>query len=265
MVSATLLTGALALFFMGQAVEPAQGPSASAFRPDSKQDGLLKPPAQINDGAITPEMRGDIYMARKMYREAIDSYKSAPESAVTINKTGIAYHHMLDLNLARKYYEKAAKVDRKYSEAMNNLGTVFYAQKSYRRAINQYQKALRFSPDSASIWSNLGTAQFARKKYEEAMKCYQKAMSLDPDVFERKGTTGVLLQERSVQERAKFHYYQAKLYAKQGQTDRALLYLRKALEEGLKERDKIKNEPDFESIREMKEFQELIETQQRVL
>jgi tetratricopeptide (TPR) repeat protein len=200
-----------------------------------------------------------------MYREAIEVYKTAPETAVLVNKTGIAYHQMLQLETAKKYYERATKLDRRYPEALNNLGTVYYARKSYRRAISQYEKALKYSPDSASIWSNMGTAEFARKKYDDAMKCYEKAMALDPDVFERRGGAGVLLQERSVEERAKFHYYQAKLYAKQGMTDRALLYLRKALEEGLKERDKIKDEPDFASMRELKEFQELITTQQRVL
>ena len=84
-------------------------------------------------------------------------------------------------------------------------------------------RALKEAPDSASIWSNLGTAHFARKKYDDAMQCYEKAMALDPDVFEHKSSAGVLLQERSVEERAKFHYYQAKLYAKKGMNDRALL------------------------------------------
>lgn len=266
MVPAYFLTGALALVLAGQGGPPTQNPPASALRAETKQDGLVKPPAPPpKDIPVTPEMRGDIYMARKMYREAVEAYKSAPNSAIIANKTGIAYHHMLELGVARKYYERATKLDKKYAEALNNLGTVFYAQKNYRRAISQYQKALKESPDSASIWSNLGTAEFARKKYDEAMKCYEKALSLDPDVFERRGTAGVLLQERSVEERAKFHYYQAKLYAKQGQTERALLYLRKALEEGLKDRDKIKDEPDFAAMRENKEFLELITAQQRVL
>ena len=264
MVSTTLVTAAIALAFVGSSILSAQDAPASGFRPDTKQDGLAKP-AQSKNSTVTPELRGDIYMARKMYREAIESYKSAPENAVLVNKEGIAYHQMLQLETAKKYYERATKLDKQSPEALNNLGTVYYARKNYRKAISQYQKALKYSPDSASIWSNLGTAEFARKKYDEAMKYYEKAMALDPEVFERRGSAGVLLQERSVEERAKFHYYQAKLYAKQGMTDRALLYLRKALEEGLKERDKIKDEPDFASMRELKEFQELITTQQRVL
>ncbi len=97
---------------------------------------------------ITPEVRGDIFMARKMYREAAEAYKEGPkDSAVLLNKTGIAYHQMLELGTAEKYYRRAIKVNPKYAEAINNLGTIYYARKSYRRAVNEYKKALRLNPD----------------------------------------------------------------------------------------------------------------------
>ena len=215
---------------------------------------------------LTPEMRGDIMMARKMYREALDYYKpGAEKSAVLANKTGIAYHQLLDLNSARKYYERAVKLNPRYAEAINNLGTVFYARKSYRRAIEQYKKALRFTPDSASIWSNLGTAYFARKNFEEMAKCYQQALTLDADVFEHHNTQGTLLQDQSVEERAKYHYFVAKTYAKAGTKDRALLYIRKALEEGFKEREKFLKEPEFAALQDDPEFKLLMATEQRVL
>src|SRR6266849_1139983 len=97
----------------------------------------LSAPAQPNP-PLTAEQRGDILMARKMYRESIDVYKEGPlESAVIWNKIGIAYHQMLQTNEARKYYEQAIKLNPKYAEAINNLGTIYYARKSYRRAIGQ--------------------------------------------------------------------------------------------------------------------------------
>jgi tetratricopeptide (TPR) repeat protein len=129
--------------------------------------------------SLTPEMRGDILMARKMYREAVEKYRECPQSsAIIANKTGIAYHQMLDLDQAKRYYEKAVKLNPDYAEAINNLGTIFYSRKSYRRAISQYKKALRITPESASILSNLGTGYFARKNYDEAFKAYQEALRL---------------------------------------------------------------------------------------
>jgi tetratricopeptide (TPR) repeat protein len=224
-------------------------------------------PAQIpSRERVNPETRGDIYMARKMYREAVEAYKESPKvDPVVLNKTGIAYHQMQELNTAKKYYEQAIRTKPDYAEAINNLGTVYYAAKSYRRAIGQYKKALRYSPESASIYSNLGTAYFARKNYKEASAVYEKALSLDPNVFENRSTTGVLLQERSVEERAKFHYYLSKTYAKAGNNDRALEYMRKCIEEGFKDRKKFQQDPEFARLRDLTEFKELLALEPRVL
>jgi len=215
---------------------------------------------------LSPEMRGDIFMARKEFLEAAEMYRDHSKgSAVMLNKTGIAYHQMLQLDLAEKYYRQALRVDPGYAEAVNNLGTIYYAKKSYRRAVNQYKKALRINPQSASVWSNLGMGYFARKDYVQAADSFQKALMLDPEVFESRNTQGVLLQERSVEEHAKFHYYLAREYAKAGANDRALQYIRKALEEGYKEKKKIQDDPAFASLRDLPEFKELMALEPRVL
>ena len=215
---------------------------------------------------LSAEERGDIMMARKMYREAIEAFESdSQKSAVLYNKIGIAYHQLQQLDNAKRNYERALKMKRDYAEAMNNIGTVYYARKSYRRAISYYQKALRVTPESASIYSNLGTALFARKKYEDATEAYQKALSLDPDVFERRSNYGTMLEDRNVEERAKFHYYLAKMYAKSGRNEMAMQYVRKALEEGFKDKKKFQEEPEFQALRSLPEFQDLMTAEPRVL
>ena len=242
-----------------------QGSSATGFRPvaDVRQPAATPADAPKN---VTVEMRGDIFMARKMYREAIEMYKTGPaDSAVLANKLGIAYHQLLDLEKARKCYERAIKLRPGYAEAINNLGTVYYATRSYRRAISQYKKALRLTPDSASILSNLGTGYFARKNYELAFTTYQQALALDPDVFEHRSSMGILLMERSVDDRAKFHYYLAKTYAKAGDVDRALIYIRKSLEEGFKEREKFKQDPEFSAVRKNPEFDQIFSAEHKAL
>ena len=150
-------------------------------------------------------------MAEKRYREAAEMYReNSKGSAVMLNKTGIAYHQMVQLNLAERYYRLALRVEPDYAEAVNNLGTVYYAKKSYRRAVNQYKKSLRLNAQSASVWSNLGTCYFARKHYDRAGEALRHALMLDPEVFESRSTLGVLLQDRSVDEHAKFHFYLAR-------------------------------------------------------
>lgn len=240
--------------------------SGSNFRSSSTPPAATSPGTQPSGNLVTPEMRGDIFMARKMFREAVETYKEGPaDSAVLMNKTGIAYHQLLDLETARKYYQRAMKLNPSYAEAINNLGTIEYSHKRYRRAIGDYKKALRFAPNSASIYSNLGTAYFARRDYKDAAVNFQHALELDPEVFEHRNSHGVLLQERSVEERAKFHYYLAKTYAKAGATERALLYIRKAIEEGFKDKKKFQEDPEFASLKDLPEFRQLLALEPRVL
>lgn len=234
---------------------------ASGFRPSTPDVRQADPPKPVS-----VEMRGDIFMAKKMYREAIETYKSGPaDSAVLANKTGIAYHQLLDLDNARKWYDRAVKLKPDYAEAINNLGTIYYARKSYRRSITQYKKALRITPQSASILSNLGTSYFARKNYELASETFQQALKLDPEVFEHRSSMGILLQERTVEERAKYHYYLAKTYARAGDVEHTLIYIRKSLEEGFKEREKFNKDPEFAILRDNQEFKDILAAEHKAL
>ena len=222
----------------------------------------LQQPSPVEERELTPERRGDIHMARKMYREAVDAYREAldaqPRSARLYNKLGISFHHQLNFGEAKRHYERASRLDEKYAQAINNLGTVHYAQQNYRKAQKTYEKALKITPNSASIHSNLGTAFFARKKYEKASAAYLRALELDPDVFEHRNELGTLLQERSVSDLGKYHYFMAEAYAKVGSFDRALLYLRRSMEEGYAKPNRILKEKLFEPMHEMPDFQRLV-------
>jgi tetratricopeptide (TPR) repeat protein len=117
---------------------------------------------------------------------------------------------------------------------------------------------LNYSSPSASFDANLGAAFLGRTDYKKATEYYEEALKLDPDVFEHHSGFGTLMQERTTEERATFHLYLAKMYAKSGANDRALIYLRKALEEGVKDRKKIPEMPEFVSLKTDPQFQQLL-------
>src|SRR5258707_7428026 len=143
MVSSRTLTFAATLITAG--LLSAQG--GQSLLDSSKPNPL----PQLNP--LNPEQRADILMARKMYREAVDVYKEGPlESAIIWNKIGIAYHQMLQIDEAKRNYEQSLKLNPHYSEAINNLGTIYYSKRRYRKAIGQYNKALKLAPNSASIY-----------------------------------------------------------------------------------------------------------------
>ncbi len=251
MVSSRRLNRVPGIFFVGLATMA----SALAFQASAPQAKVL-----------SFEDRGDIYGVRKMYREAIEAYKQVvPPTSIVLNKIGIAYQQQNDLEAAKKYYERAVKLEPKYAEAINNIGTVEYASKNYRRATKFYKKALTIQPRSASVYSNLGTAWFSRRNYKEATACYEHALAIDPEVFERHGSHGVMLEQRDVQERSKFNYYMARVYAKKGMNDLALQYIRKALEGGFKDKRRFFEEEDFAMLRKLSDFDDLMKLEPRVL
>ena len=263
MVSAKILTPFVfssVLFLMPLCGQDSPVASNTLARATVNQSSIPKP------SSLTPEQRGDVFMARKMFREAIDAYgEGSAKSPMRWNKIGIAYHQLGDLNAAKKNYEHAIKVDHKFADAINNAGTIYYAHKNYRGAISRYRKAIRISPDVASFWSNLGTAYYSRGKFNEMEKAYTRALELDPQVFEHRGTLGAEMQDRTVADRARYHFEMARMYAHAGKNDLAIQYLRKSLEEGFKNKDKLRDAPEFAAIRDTDEFKELLALQPKVL
>jgi tetratricopeptide (TPR) repeat protein len=218
---------------------------------------------------LTAEEHGDVFMARKMYREAIEAYREgetkAANKAILEDKIGIAWHQLGDIGAALKSYQKAVKIDPKYADAINNIGTIYYSEKRYRRAIGEYRRALTISPGAAAIWSNLGTALYARHRFNEMSEAYAKALELDPAVFDARSGPGTQMQDRGVEDKARYHFEMARVYAKAGKNELALQYLRKSLEEGFNDKEKINKEPEFSALRETPEFKDLMALEPRVL
>ena len=253
-----------------QVAAPVEAPSNQAESADIGQEdtGLTEETVADQPGETLLHERGDILMARRMYREAIEIYEEGiRESAVMANKIGIAYHHLTDYDAALENYKLALQLNPDYPEAINNLGAVYFAQKKYGRAIREYERALKIAPHSASVYMNMGTCYFARKQYNRAFEAWQQAVDLDTGIFDRRGSGGggTMIQERGIAERAQFNYYLAKTYAKAGLVKQALDSMRKALEEGFQDRNKFRNDPEFKDMQELEEFQALLALQPRVL
>src|ERR1017187_573670 len=86
--------------------------------PNSMVDGTRANQVETPKTVLSAESRGDIFMARKMYREAVEAFgEGSPKDPVLRNKIGIAYHQQMQLDTARKYYEQAVKLKPGYSEA----------------------------------------------------------------------------------------------------------------------------------------------------
>ncbi len=264
----TLYSKALAVsasLLFSLAVLPA---SAQVSHPEQVQVNppllrMTDPPAP-DASAAALESRADQLRMQKLYLDALDYYHAAlvkePKSASLINKVGITQLMMQRYREAKKSFEQAVKTDHKCSSAYNNLGVVYYELKKYGPAIKQYKKAIAIDGTSASYYSNLGAAHFAKKEFDPAVVAYQKAVEIDPNVFENSSRGGVQAQLPSPEDRARYDYTVAKLYAKMGFSDRSLEYLRKAMEEGYKDFKNVYKDAEFAELRKDKRFSELVAT-----
>ena len=211
------------------------------------------------------EVRGDELHSQKLYFDAIDYYRAALKKAPAggsqaklLNKVCRTQLVMTRWHDAQKSCQQSIKADRKFPDAYNNLGVAYYEERKYGAAVKQYHKAIDIDATSASYFSNLGAALFSKKEYEQSAQAYQKALELDPDVFERSSRQGVQAQVPRPEDRARYDYVVAKLYAKMGLSDRSLEYLRKAMEEGYKDYKNVYTDAEFASLRKDKRFTELM-------
>lgn len=222
------------------------------------QSMIVPPP---NATAEELEVRGDELRTEKSYFDALDFYRAAiaknPNSAKLYNKAGMAELQAEHLHESIRYFEKAIKLDSKIAAIHNNLGAAHYEQKKYGGAIKEYKKAIQLEADAA-FYGNLGAAYFSEKKWEDANQAYAKAVELDPDIFEHISRNGIAAQMSSPDDRAHFQYVLAKLYAKSGNTDRALLCLRRAMENGYKQIDAVYKDQEFATLRKDPRFTDLM-------
>lgn len=244
------------------AVRKAQEPGATSVQVQVNPPIHGAEPPAPSASAEELEKRADELHAQKDYLDALDYYRAAlaknGNDARLWNKAGIPELQLANYKAAKKDFEKALKLDREFAIAYNNLGVVCYKERNYGKAIKEYQHAIQLDPASASFYSNLGVAYFGKKEYDQASAAYARAVQMDPDIFERGSRSGVAAQLSSPEDRARFDYVLAKLYAKNGLTDRSLQSLRRAMEEGYEKIRDVYKDPEFAELRKDARFTELM-------
>jgi tetratricopeptide (TPR) repeat protein len=184
------------------------------------------------------ETQADILRARRFPKAALDYYGYAlqrgADPAQTYKKIGMTHLEMREVELARVYFKKVVKTNKKDSEGWNDLGAVEYLDKNFAAAVGDYKHAVKLEPKSAVYHSNLGVAYFDKKDYKNSSAELQTALALDPSIFTRSsGSAGVSAHVLSAQDRARFCMEMAKSYARQGNIGEMLHSLSVASEAGI--------------------------------
>lgn len=196
----------------------------------------------------TLEMQGDILRARRFPEDAITYYQYAMAKggspAHLLNKIGLTELELRNIALARMFFQRVVKLSKKDSEAWNNLGAVEYLDGSSVSAISDYKKAVKFDKHQAVYHANLATAYFERKDFDSARREIGMAMKLDPEIFERRSSdAGVTAHVLSSEDRARFSFEMAKMYAREGLEEQMLHSLAMASEAGFDIRREMRKDP----------------------
>lgn len=194
------------------------------------------------------ETQADILRARRFPEDAMDYYNYAlargGDPARLMNKLGLTELEMRNITLARAYFQRTVKLNKKNAEAWNNLGAAEYLQGASSSAISDYKKAAKLDKREGVFHANLATAYFEKKDYDSARQEIATALKLDPEVFERRGAdAGISAHVLSSQDRARFSYEMAKMYARSGMEEPMLHSLAMASEAGMDVQREMRNDP----------------------
>ena len=211
------------------------------------------------------DAEGDRLRMGKDYLSAIDCYRAAiakHPSAQYYNKIAIAELQLRHPAEAEKAAKKAVRKDKHMAEAWNNLAVSYYMRTTLAHhldnAIRTYQRAISLKPGSASFHNNLAAAYMDDKQFERGVAEYRKAFDLDPDFFERASQNGISAHLSSPQDRAQYFFVMARLFASTGDLDRALHFLRGAMEDGYPRIDEVYHDKEFARAMSDKRFVTLL-------
>ena len=120
------------------------------------------------------------------------------------------------------------------------LGLIYEQNNNPKKAMHAYRNSLTLHPNSFQALSRIAMLHIKKKNYTDAISLLSGPMlKLEPD-------------------NAAINYNIACLYALQNDQEKAISWLRLAVEKGYDNWEKIKTDPDLENIRDSKYYKEII-------
>jgi tetratricopeptide (TPR) repeat protein len=235
------------------------GLAAGSVAQAAPQAAPVKPEAMT---VAELEKAGDAARVAKDYEQAIKYFQIAvrkdKKNASLHNKLGLSYLKQGSLLDARASFEKATKYNKKYADAFNNVGAVYYVQKNFGSAARYFKKALALDETRPVFHVNLGAAWFSQNKVERAIAEYSRALQLDPEALNQTNRGGVTAQISSPEERARYDYMLAKIYARLGNVEQCLHCLKRAKEGGYRNMGNVYKDEEFSRLRQDPRLTEIV-------
>jgi type IV pilus assembly protein PilF len=140
--------------------------------------------------------QGDVQAALREYLQAETDDDDLPQ---VHNALGLLYAYSIHRpQEAEEQFKKALALDKEFSDARNNLGTLYLSRGRYAEAAQQFEQALRnpLYRDRVFAESNLGLALFKAGQQEKGLQRIEAALAMNPKYCQGWRQLGTLRSER---------------------------------------------------------------------
>lgn len=177
--------------------------------------------------------------------------------------------------LALKSIEKAIELEPGDSKAWYNKGVILSDLGRDYEVLKANEKAIELNPDNVGAWYNKGIALSHLNRHDEALRAIEKTIELKPDDADAWSYKSVLLRDLGRHDEAlqviekvielnsdfanAWYNYSCIYYSIKGDKEKALSFLRKAIEIDASYKDKSKKDKDLENLWEDEDFKIMTE------
>ena len=149
----------------------------------SRSTSRLKPPQTEIEKIIRLYNQGHL---EKVVLRGEYLAKKYPRSILIFDILGAAYLGLENNEKSVKSYCKVLQIDPDNTDALNNLGMLFYEQGLFQKAAELYQQVVRIEPNFADAHFNLGNALVEINDVKKAVASYEVALTFkseDPEIL----------------------------------------------------------------------------------
>ncbi|MBU0994033.1 MAG: tetratricopeptide repeat protein [Proteobacteria bacterium] len=189
----------------------------------------------LNYGALLAEMgrmaEGLVYL-----NKTLDTNYMPPE---LFNNFGVAQLKQEKLVEATRYLNEAVRRSSEFRSAYNNMGVVLAKQGRIPEAMEKFQTALTFDPQYVNALNNSGIIMSQQGAFKKALSFFEKSFGLNP-------------------ENADTCYHLAAFYACQESPEKAIYWLRKAIDKGFNHFNLLENDVLLNNLKSLASYNDLI-------
>jgi tetratricopeptide (TPR) repeat protein len=128
---------------------------------------------------------GELHLQKKDYLRALYVYENAifntEEDATLLQRIGLCYQKMGNLNAAKVALNRALELDGKDHETHFRLGECAALDGKHAQAVNFYLRATALNSKKEEYFAALGDAYFKLENFSRALASYRKAAFIAPD------------------------------------------------------------------------------------